>query len=326
MYINITDKVTADNKDSSNHLIHYLEKENRTNNKEVPEHWFNHQARNIEPYAVRRSLDGNNSRLRNDEAKFFLINISPSQKELKYLIEEYGQVEAKERLKEYVEKVMTEYARNFKKTGIDSNRDLLWFAKVENNRYYSYKDQEVKDGSKRRGDLKTGNQMHVQVIVSRKDITGKFRLSPMNSSRGKNAEHSKKMGQFDRVAFKQSGERLFDETFGFKRELKETMAYANIKKNGSIKQMEQLHVLEKGAELNYQSRSLAAELVQGVAQGLFSSGGVMLKQAGQTSSSFFEIMLEPVYDQGTVADPVGQAERRRIKRKKSLEQGHEMGR
>ena len=326
MYINITDKVTADNKGSSNHLVHYLEKENRIDNKEVPEYWFNHLARNIEPYEVRRSLDGNNSRLRNDEAKFFLINISPSQKELKHLIEQYGAGGARERLKEYAEKVMTEYARNFKKEGIDSHRDLLWFAKLENNRYYSYKDKEVKDGSKKRGDLKIGEQMHVQVIVSRKDVTGKFRLSPMNSSRGKNVKHSKKMGQFDRVAFKQSGERLFDETFGFKRELKETMAYANIKKNGSIKQIEQLHVLERGSELNYQSRSLAAELVQGVAQGLFSSGAEMLKQAGQTSSRFFEIMLEPVYDQGAVVDPVGQAERRRKKKKKSLEQGHEMGR
>jgi hypothetical protein len=90
----------------------------------------------------------------------------------------------------------------------------------------------------------------------------------MNTSRGKNAEHSKKMGQFDRVAFKQSGESLFDSKFGFDRQLKETLAYANVQKNGKLAQREQLGVLTKGASRNYQSRSVANELAQGVAKGL----------------------------------------------------------
>jgi hypothetical protein len=47
------------------------------------------------------------------------------------------------------------------------------------------------------------SSIHVQVIVSRKDITDSIRLSPLNNSRGKNVEHSLKVGQFDRVAFKQ---------------------------------------------------------------------------------------------------------------------------
>lgn len=52
------------------------------------------------------------------------------------------------------------------------------------------------------------------------------------------------MGQFDRVAFKQSGENLFDELFEFDRGLKETMAYANTQKNGSLEDRILMETLE----------------------------------------------------------------------------------
>ncbi len=200
MYINITDKKEAANKGSSGKLVHYLEKENRTENRQQPEQWFNGQRSDIEAYEVRRSLDGNRAKLGSHEAKFFLINISPSQKELAYLKERYGEIGMKEQLKKYAEKVMDEYARNFKRDGINDNSDLMWFAKLEDHRYYSHTDREVQEGLKKRGDKKAGDQYHIQVIVSRKDITGRFKLSPMNSSKGRNVEHSKKMGQFERVA------------------------------------------------------------------------------------------------------------------------------
>ncbi|WEK21073.1 MAG: DUF5712 family protein [Candidatus Pedobacter colombiensis] len=326
MYINITDKVTADNKGSSGGLVHYLEKENRTCNQQTPECWFNQERRDFEPYEVRRKIDSNKAQLRNDEAKFFLINISPSQKEIKHLIEQYGELGAKEKLKQYAEKVMTEYAKNFKKLGVTSNKDLVWFAKLENNRYYTYKDAEVKSGDKKRGELKAGQQMHIQVIVSRKDATNKIRLSPMNSSRGRNVAHSKKMGQFDRVAFKQSGEKLFDQLFDFKRNLNETMAYASIKKNGNLAQREQLRILEKGLEINYQSKSMANELVKGVASGVFKTATVMLESVGQTLSSFLKVMMEPVYDIGVGMNPMAGAGKRRKKRKgKQNEQELEQG-
>jgi primosomal protein N'' len=91
--------------------------------------------------------------------------------------------------------------------------------------------------------------MHVQVIVSRKDATNTIKLSPMNTSRGKNEQHSKKMGQFDRVAFKQSGENLFDSLFEFDRGLKDTMAYANTQKNGSLAEKMEMQTLELEMQL-----------------------------------------------------------------------------
>jgi len=319
MYVNITDNKEAANKGSSGALVNYLEKENRLENGKEPELWFNGQRQDLEAYEVRRALDGNNAKLGKDEAKFFLVNISPSQKELAHLKELYGKKELKEQLKQYAEKVMDEYARNFKRPGINSNKDLLWFGKIEHHRYYTHKDKEVQDGTKKRGERKEGNQMHIQVIVSRRNITNKIKLSPMNSSKGRNAEHSKKMGQFDRMAFKQCGETLFDETFDFERNLKETLAYANIQKHGSLAQREQLDLLGQGASQNYESRSVANELAQGVAEGLFQTTGNMLETVGKTIGSFLEIMMEPVY----VAPEPEPAKRKKKKKKgQSQDQSH----
>jgi len=244
MFINISDSKEAANKGSSGGLVHYLEKENRFDKKNEPEYWFNGKAIIINPYDVMQTIDHNIAKLGKADAKFFLVNISPSQKEIAFLRGQYGNEGVKDQLKGFAVRVMDAYAQNFKRDGVNSHKDLVWFAKLENYRYYTYNDPEVKQGIKKRGDRKEGEQLHVQVIVSRKDATNTIKLSPMNTSRGKNEEHSKKMGQFDRVAFKQCGETLFDSLFGFERQLKETMAYANAQKNGSLHERLQMGALE----------------------------------------------------------------------------------
>ena len=244
MFINISDSKEAANKGSSGGLVHYLEKENRFDKKNEPEHWFNGRQVNIDPYYVMQTIDHNIAKLGKADAKFFLVNISPSQKEIAFLRERYGDNGVKDQLKGFAVRVMDAYAQNFKREGVNSHEDLVWFAKLENYRYNTYNDPEVKQGIKKRGDRKEGEQLHVQVIVSRKDATNMIKLSPMNTSRGKNEEHSKKMGQFDRVSFKQSGEGLFDNLFEFDRPLKETMAYANAQKNGSLHDRLQMNTLE----------------------------------------------------------------------------------
>lgn len=234
MFINITDSETADNKDSTGTLIHYLNKENRLDNGTVQEPWFNQGRNDILSHEAQLALDHNVARLSRSDAKFFLVNISPSQKEIAWLKEQYGEKGAEEQLKAYAVKVMDEYARNFKRPGIESSKDLLWFGKLEHYRYYSHKDAEVKNGLNKRGDRKPGEQMHIQVIVSRKDITNSIKLSPMNKSRGRNEQHSKKVGQFDRSAFKQIGEQLFDKQFEFDRGFTDTFEYANVQKKGNL--------------------------------------------------------------------------------------------
>lgn len=317
MFINITDNKEVANKGSSGGLVHYLEKENRLDHKQDPEYWFNGQQIGIEPYKVKAKIDANVAKLGRDDSKFFLVNISPSQKEIAFLKEQYGEDGAREQMKGFAVRVMDAYARNFNRDGVNSHEDLVWFAKLENHRYYSHKDPEVKQGLKQRGERKEGEQMHIQVIVSRKDATNKIKLSPMNTSRGKNAEHSKKMGQFDRVAFKQSGETLFDSLFSFDRQLKDTMAYANIHQNGNLAQREQLGVLTEGASQNYQSRSVANELAQGIAEGLFTTTTGMLAAAGKTAAGFLEVMLEPLYTAGTNIVPESDSEQKKKRKKRS---------
>ncbi|UOE49167.1 DUF5712 family protein [Mucilaginibacter sp. SMC90] len=256
MFINITDSKEAANKGSSSGLVHYLEKENRIYNKNEPEYWFNGQQVRIDPYVAMRTIDNNIAKLGKDDAKFFLLNISPSQKEITFLKKQYGEDGAQDQMKGFAVRVMDGYAQNFKREGINSHEDLVWFGKLENYRYYTHNDPEVKQGIKKRGGRKEGEQMHVQIIVSRKDATNKVKLSPMNTSRGKNEDHSKKMGQFDRVAFKQCGETLFDELFEFDRQLKDTMAYANAHKNGSLAERVQMETRNKEEEAAHLGTSL----------------------------------------------------------------------
>jgi hypothetical protein len=98
----------------------------------------------------------------------------------------------------------------------------------------------VRKGKAKRGEVKPGQQMHIQIIVSRKDACDTIKLSSLNNSKGKNAEHSLKVGQFDRVAFKQSAESLFDRLFDYPRRLDESLKYANTLKNGSYEERKQM--------------------------------------------------------------------------------------
>ncbi|TWR28575.1 molybdopterin-guanine dinucleotide biosynthesis protein MobB [Mucilaginibacter achroorhodeus] len=290
MFINITDSKTADNKGSAGGLVNYLEKENRLDNAEH-EYWFNQTDNRFAAYEVRQKIDSNAAKLGRNDAKFFLINISPSQKELNHLFAENNREQVKELLKGYAVLVMDEYAHNFNRPNIKDSNDLIWFAKLENHRYYSYDNKEVKQGLKKRGERKPGEQMHIQIIVSRKDASNTVKLSPMNNSRGRNVEHSKKMGEFDRVAFKQSGEHIFDQHFKFDRDLHDTMAYANVIKNGSLEQRRQMDILSKGEQFT-PNKAHVKELAEGVTQQKFTTPQKMMASAGTTIGKFLDVLLE----------------------------------
>ncbi|SDE94846.1 hypothetical protein SAMN05216464_11138 [Mucilaginibacter pineti] len=320
MHINITASETGGNKGSSGALVHYLEKENRLspeNDQHLsPEYWFNGSHEDILRQEVRSKIDNNIAKLGKEDAKFFLINISPSQKELSHLVAQYGEVGAKEKLKEFAVKVMDEYALNFKRPGINSHKDLLWFGKLENYRYYSHKDEAVKQGLKNTGDRKEGRQMHVQVIVSRKDMTNKIKLSPQNNSKGTNKAHSAKLGQFDRMAFKQSGERLFDQEFNFDRGLKDTLAYANTMKNGTAMQKAQMQVLDTMSGHRVEGLPyVVGQLSQGVAEGLFADIGQMIGTAGKAAGALFELLMTEVPQAAPQVSPAEEMQKRKKKKK-----------
>ena len=325
MFINITTSETGNNRGSSGALVNYLEKENHLRDEKGrpfgQEFWFNGSSSEIARQEVRVRIDGNIAKLGRNDSKFFLINMSPSQKELAHLYGKYGEVGAKAKLKAFAVKVMDGYAANFKRPGIGSNVDLLWYGKYENFRYYSHSDKEVRDGARQRGERKEGRQEHIQIIVSRKDVTNTIKLSPMNTSRGKNMKHSAKLGEFNRTAFKQLGETLFDREFGFDRGLKETLDYASTMKNGTADQRAQMEML---ASVSHPARNeLLTGLGRLISEGKFDSLGELICSA-KSDLDIVKILMDPA-EVSVVSNPVEEAEKRKRKKKKENDQSHGLG-
>ncbi|MGV0830138.1 molybdopterin-guanine dinucleotide biosynthesis protein MobB [Empedobacter brevis] len=284
MFIRITHSETGNNKGSCGQLVKYLEKENKSSEqKKELEYWFNHQNKTISPQEVRVNIDHNIAKLSRNDAKFFLINISPSEQEIIHLKERFGNKGTEEKLKEYASNVMDAYAQNFKRNGIENGKDLLWYGKLEHHRYYHHTDEEVKQGLLKVGETKTGEQMHIQIIVSRKDRTNKIKLSPMNTSRGKNQSHSAKLGQFDRVAFKESGEQIFDNMFEFNRSLEDSIHYKLIMKNGNTEQKKVLNFLE---DFEAKSNNTNQEIILNTVNELYKNRDIKYEEFVDINNNF----------------------------------------
>lgn len=71
---------------------------------------------------------------------------------------------------------------------------------------------------------KEGNQSHIHIIISRKDASNRFSLSPGSKYKASEVEmHGKKVKRgFDRDAFFAKAEITFDKTFGYNRNYAET--------------------------------------------------------------------------------------------------------
>lgn len=74
--------------------------------------------------------------------------------------------------------------------------------------------------------------MHCHLIVSRKDLTNKKKLSPLTNH--KNTKNGVIKGGFDRVNLFQQAEQGSDKLFGYNRQLSESFEYFNMIKNESI--------------------------------------------------------------------------------------------
>ena len=252
-HINITASSSGSNAGSCGQLVEYLEKENNLKAEHKAELWFNQQRDDLRAQEVRLGIDSNTAKLKQHEAKFYLVNISPSQQELAHLGND------PQKLKEYTRGVMAEYAANFQK-GLGPD-EVKWYGKVEYNRGYKWTDAEVKQGLHQRGELKAGHQMHVQIIVSRKDMQNQRLLSPLTNHRGqsRSLEHGHKFGQFNRVEFKERCEQAFDTQLNYRRELEESFRYQNTMSNGTTRERAAM-TLELRDVQHERQQQLAADL------------------------------------------------------------------
>ena len=208
------------NTGSSIAVTNYLEHEelDRINNGQEREHFFTHDKEQVSAREATFKIDSNKAQLMKKDSKFFVITVSPSEKEIKAM----GKTpeERSANFKKYInEGVMERYAENF---GKDLKaKDLVYYGKIHHER-----------GSK------TGEQMHAHIIVSRKDLNNKIKLSPQTNHRGTRKGAIK--GGFDRTEFYNKSEKSFDIGFNHPRDFKESFEFHNTMKNGKMEEIKQL--------------------------------------------------------------------------------------
>ena len=215
---------TYNNAGSSRQLVSYLEHEDleRMEKGIYTDGFFTLTDDNIYKSKVINDIDTIIGQLLKTDAKFFAIHVSPSESELRAM----GNTEKEkaEAMKRYIREVfIPEYAKNFNR-GL-SEADIKFYGKIHFDR--SRSDNEL--------------NMHCHLIVSRKDQTGKKKLSPLTNH--KNTKNGVVKGGFDRVNLFQQAEQGFDKLFGYDRQQSESFDYYNTMKNGSIS--EQLELQEQ---------------------------------------------------------------------------------
>ncbi len=223
--INFANSLKTHNKGTSRFLVYYLEKENQDDTNQFDEGFFNNEKDNINPEEIISKIDSNTKKLEKKHDKFYHLYVAPSNKELK-------NITSKSDLKDYVNKLMNEYAVNFNK-GLNVN-DIMYYAKIEHQRHHKFNQESVKEGYKKNGELKDGNNMHVHIIISRKTKDGKRKISPMDKTKGNGVYYlngNVVQRGFDRNAFKIKGEELFDKMFNYDRNVSETFEYNRLKQH-----------------------------------------------------------------------------------------------
>lgn len=269
MYITITKQQTKGNyAQSVADFVAYLDKENENKAMDDMEHFFNQYTDEISNEEVINEIDGNTSKLKKTEPKFYSITVNPSARELKKLKND------PEKLKHYTRELMKDYAASFnreingRKVSVD---DIKYYAKIEHTRSFKGTDRQIRENQpfatkilelknqirsiqqgKAQGNInilqhnisrlekeaphqlngkrivqgmaKPGPQSHVHIIVSRKDMSNSFSLSP--GSKYKASEtilHGKTVKRgFDRNRFFACSEKTFDKLFHYNRNFVET--------------------------------------------------------------------------------------------------------
>lgn len=247
-----TSEKSNGNKGSSMAMANYLEKEDLQNENEsfdrgeLPQPrkgFFNHDNDKLMKGDVIAAIDNNKKGLTRNDSKFYAINIAPSEKEQQHLlkqitgkdnIESISDLSTKDlnvyeaHLKEYSRKVMDEYASHFKRDGLKDGAQLVYFGKIEHQRYYKGTDENVKKGFVKSGEKKPGLNSHIHIIVSRKDNSMRWKLSPLANDKGSKkciTNNRRVQRGFDRNLFNIKSETLFDKQFSYGRKLEEKAEY-----------------------------------------------------------------------------------------------------
>lgn len=205
------------NQGSCTGLVNYLQHEDleRLKQGEHPEFFFNQTKDDIRGQEVIKKIDSNKAQLSKSDAKYYSVILSPSVKELQHLSGDSK--ERSESIKAFIRnQVIPQYASGFGK-GLTAH-DILYFGKIHYER-----------------GKKTEDQVHVHLLVSRKDMANKKKLSPMTNHRGTSTGAVK--GGFNREEFVGAVEAGFDKSTGYDRDITESFRYCQAMQSGDLNNM-----------------------------------------------------------------------------------------
>lgn len=223
--------IKGGNKGSCYDLATYLNKEQGTG-----QNFFSHTEDNVTVEDVIININNNKKAIGKDEAKFYMVSLNPSEAEQRHLIgrnvsdvSELSEAERQtvfRKLEAFTRSAMNEYAKNFERDNIRSGADLMYYGRIETQRIYKPEDEEVKSGAARIGEVKSGLNFHVHVIVSRKSLDGKTKLAPAFGKSAGNAWELEGRGTvkrgFSHEKFKVSVQNSFNREFDYQSTKEET--------------------------------------------------------------------------------------------------------
>ncbi len=221
------------NKESALRLGNYLDKEQ---SKGVEKDIFFNSEGIFNKKQVVESIDNNVKGLTQKDDKFHSLVIAPSAKELEHIGNDT------EKIKAFTIACMEKYAGNFN-LGAGKNlseRDLVWYATIHQNRAYKGTDAEVLNGEKKSGDLKEGLQTHIHVVVSARDKEQKVTLNPNTPNKSRRAAFRFKM-----TTWFESNQRQFNQQFDFKPDPNEIRKPKDKSAYFILWTEKKLHILEK---------------------------------------------------------------------------------
>ena len=238
MQTKFTSPVKSNNKGSCSKLANYLEKENDKSLSSDKEYFFSAARDKCNKWEVIQQIDNNakGQKIEKEQDRFYSIVIAPSKDELAHIGND------SEKLKEYTREIMENYASGFCNSKGENremeSKNLVWYAKIENERKYTSNDVEAKLDATLVGTQKEGDQRHIHIIVSRCEAReNRYVLETAQQLRSQQQTlhlcptvNNQKM--FNRDAFIRANEQTFDKEFSYNRGREESYDFCNALKNG----------------------------------------------------------------------------------------------
>ena len=206
------------NTGTCNGYMTYLQHENEDKEKagilgeDIP--FFDANGDEADATSAIESIDNNKRQLHKADTKYYSNIISFSDEETALMGDTREQrLQAVHAL---VAKMMDAYAQNFHHDKVRSREDILYYYTIHE---YRGPIQEMRPG------------MHVHIVISRKDRSNTYKLSPMTNHR-KGTTGVIKQG-FHRNDYYRECERIFDEHFKHNRAVEQSFDYCNAMRHGS---------------------------------------------------------------------------------------------